>query len=339
MLRSVAAGRPTESGQNRAARPRWTAPRQRGSLAPRSNANHAANDESRWTLAADGLKYATADDGVRLAYRVVGDAPTVVLVPAASWIGADLEPLAKQHTCVFYDVRGQGLSDAVSNDQIGFERDVADLGCLLDQLEGAPETVHLLGWSYYGAVAVRFAFASPERVARVVLAAPIAPRANPHWRTYLDNFGKRLDAAAFAALEAQRREGLRERDPAAWCRVHNELLLKVYVADPASLARMKSTPCVRPNLDPETVNQQMLRIMEGMGAYDWRNEMAGMQVPTLIVHGDDDPVPIEGSHEWVDTLADARLEILEGSGHLPWIEMPDRFFPPVESFLGGDDDA
>ena len=48
----------------------------------------------------------------------------------------------------------------------------------------------------------------------------------------------------------------------------------------------------------------MLKVIEGMGDYDWREEMAGLEVPTLILHGDQDPVPLQGSHEWVDVLAD-----------------------------------
>ena len=96
---------------------------------------------------------------------------------------------------------------------------------------------------------------------------------------------------------------------------------------------MKSSPCVQPNLDPEAVNKQMLRIIEAMGDYDWRQEMKGLAVPTLILHGDRDPVPLQGSHDWTEVLANVRLTVLEGCGHLPWIEQPDRFFPEVEAFL------
>lgn len=276
-------------------------------------------------------EYVTTDDGLRLALRRHGDAGPIVIVPSLSWLGADLRPLAEHVQLVCYDHRGQGRSDRATDRQIGFERDVADLECIRAGI-GA-ERIALLGWSYHGAVAARFAWAHADRVERMVLVGPVAPRAAPHWREYLQAFGGSLDVARLRELETQRRAGLKDRDPAAFCRAHTDLILRVYVADPSCLLAMKSSPCVQPNLDPEIVNKQMLRVIEGMGDYDWRDEMAGLAVPTLILHGDHDPVPLQGSREWTEVLADVRLTVLEGCGHLPWLEQPDRFFPQVEAFL------
>jgi pimeloyl-ACP methyl ester carboxylesterase len=36
------------------------------------------------------------------------------------------------------------------------------------------------------------------------------------------------------------------------------------------------------------------------------------------------------------TLPDARLIVIEGSGHFPPLERPDVFFPAVNEFLSGD---
>lgn len=282
-------------------------------------------------------RHVTADDGARLAYRCAGGGDRVVIVPAASWLAEDLVPLADHARLVFFDVRGQGASDPVGDDRIGFARDVQDIECLRREL-GA-ELITLLGWSYHGAVAARYAFAHRERVARLLLVAPVAPRAAPHWRQYLESFGKRIDVQGLRALEAMRRARIKEQDPLAWCRAHTKLILEVYVADRAALRGMKASPCVRQDVDPEAVNQQMLKVITGMGDYDWRNEMHGFPVETLILHGDRDPVPLAGSHEWVAALPNARLVVLPGCGHLPWLEQPDRFFPESAAFLRGSADA
>jgi proline iminopeptidase len=282
-----------------------------------------------------GASYVTAEDGVRIAYRKLGRGAGIVVVPAMSWIADDLTPLAGDRTLLFHDIRSQGLSDPAADHQISFQRDVADLECLRSAL--GIERMTLLGWSYHGAVTAHYALLHPDRVERMVLVAPLAPRATPYWRQYLDNFAKRLDIAALRELELRRRDGTKDLDPVAWCRAHTELILRVYVADPTCLRTMKSSPCVRPNLDPEVVNKQILKIIDGLGDYDWRREMAGLRTPLLIVHGDRDPVPLQGSFEWIETLPDARLRVLEGSGHLPWLEQPDHFFPPVNAFLSGED--
>ncbi len=67
--------------------------------------------------------------------------------------------------------------------------------------------------------------------------------------------------------------------------------------------------------------------------------MQGLSIPTLILHGDRDPVPLPGSVEWADTLSDARLVVLEGCGHMPWLEQRERFDAELEAFLGTEDAA
>jgi pimeloyl-ACP methyl ester carboxylesterase len=54
---------------------------------------------------------------------------------------------------------------------------------------------------------------------------------------------------------------------------------------------------------------------------------------TLVIHGDADPLPLEGSKEWVEALPNARLVVIPRAGHYPHAEQPERFFPEVEAFL------
>ncbi len=279
----------------------------------------------------DELRYFKTHDGLRLAYRVVGAGSPTVIAPAMGWIAEDLRPLGNQRAMVFFDIPGNGPSDPATDDQVGYERDVDDVEALRWTL--GLDRIALFGWSYHGAVSVGYARRHRERVERIVLTAPLAPRAQPHWNSYLQSFSRTLDLDVLQRLERERKAGLPERDPEAWCALHNELILRVYVQDPACLERMKSVPCAAPNLDPELINRQMLRIIDGMGEYDWRAELQSLDCPVLIVHGDRDPVPVAGSYEWAEALPNARLEVFEDCGHLPWLEQPDRFFPLVQEFL------
>ena len=56
----------------------------------------------------------------------------------------------------------------------------------------------------------------------------------------------------------------------------------------------------------------------------------------LIVHGDKDrSAPYGGGREWAMTFPNARLVTVEGAGHAPWIESPERVLPAITGFLDG----
>jgi pimeloyl-ACP methyl ester carboxylesterase len=52
--------------------------------------------------------------------------------------------------------------------------------------------------------------------------------------------------------------------------------------------------------------------------------------------GTDDLVPEEASREWAAHAGDARFLRIEGSGHHPYLERPQEFFPAADVFFNGD---
>jgi pimeloyl-ACP methyl ester carboxylesterase len=62
-------------------------------------------------------------------------------------------------------------------------------------------------------------------------------------------------------------------------------------------------------------------------------ELAGCRAPALVVCGGEDQVtPPEGNRK-IATALGARFELIEGIGHLPYIEAPERFNALVAEFL------
>jgi pimeloyl-ACP methyl ester carboxylesterase len=55
------------------------------------------------------------------------------------------------------------------------------------------------------------------------------------------------------------------------------------------------------------------------------SEFSHIDLPTLVIHGDYDPHPIEGIRPFLETcISDIRFEILPRCGHYPWIEKQGR---------------
>jgi pimeloyl-ACP methyl ester carboxylesterase len=65
-----------------------------------------------------------------------------------------------------------------------------------------------------------------------------------------------------------------------------------------------------------------------------RSFLPSIETPTLIVWGSEDAVtPLNCGEIYRDEIKGARLTVLEGVGHMPEIESPDRFVEVVRQFL------
>ncbi len=67
---------------------------------------------------------------------------------------------------------------------------------------------------------------------------------------------------------------------------------------------------------------------------DLRDLLSSVRAPALIIWGDRDrEVPRSSMEIMARRIRGARLEVLEGAGHFPYIDMPDRFAHLVRGFL------
>src|SRR5690242_5210536 len=253
-------------------------------------------------------------DGLRLSYQIMGDGPDTVIIPAASWLAADFEPLAEEHTLLFYDQRSRGQSDAVADaSQIGIQHEVSDLEAARQHV--GVETFALVGWSYLGAVTTLYAAAHPARVSRLLLLGPMSPRDYPYDDPRNLDAEARLDPAGLKRLEAMQAAGTDTSDPLTYSREHWRVYLPLQMGNPAGLARMRSAPWNFPNEHPGAIDATFDALFATLGARDWRPQAAAVKVSTLVVHGMDDLFPVASSREWAASFPDARLFPMQGVGH------------------------
>jgi pimeloyl-ACP methyl ester carboxylesterase len=81
-------------------------------------------------------QFLSVEDGLRLRYRTLGTGADVVVIPGACWLDGDWELLVRGRRLVFYDSRGRGGSDAVSDPtMLGMRQEVHDLEALRQHLD------------------------------------------------------------------------------------------------------------------------------------------------------------------------------------------------------------
>jgi pimeloyl-ACP methyl ester carboxylesterase len=73
-------------------------------------------------------------------------------------------------------------------------------------------------------------------------------------------------------------------------------------------------------------------VWRSLGDLDITDQLGGLRVPTLVVHGRHDPIPLE-SAECLAAALHGNLSVFEFSGHLPFIEEPDLFVSVLDEFL------
>jgi pimeloyl-ACP methyl ester carboxylesterase len=65
--------------------------------------------------------------------------------------------------------------------------------------------------------------------------------------------------------------------------------------------------------------------LRATATHDTSARLGQITAPTTIVHGDQDlMLDVSNAHQIAGLMPHARLEILEGAGHVFWIEQPER---------------
>jgi len=262
-----------------------------------------------------------AVEGARLFTLTVGDGPDPLVMlhggPGAShdYLRPQLDALAEpgRRRLFYYDQRGSGRSALDAGVRPGgWQAHVADLEAVREHLER--DRLELLGYSWGALLAMLYAIEHPSRMARLALVSP-APAALRE-RTLM----KERMAAALQrpAVEEMRRT----LDPADR-RARFALAVSSYFVDPRRALE----------LSPFVVKQAAEdAIWRSLGDYDLRPRLRELDVPSLVVHGREDPIPIETAQATADALG-AELVTLPACGHVPYVEAPAPLFAALRRFL------
>jgi proline iminopeptidase len=265
--------------------------------------------------------------GVDLFVRRIGAGPPVVVLhggPGAdhNYLLPGFDALADGRELIYYDQRGGGRSPVARDVPVGWTEHVADLDALREAWE--LERLTLAGYSWGGLLALLYALEHRHRVARLALISPA-----PSWRAarerFESRFGQRnLDPAFQEARRALRESGLRERDPDAFNQRIFELSVAPYFHDPERARDL--TPF-------RVVGRTQQEVWASLGDFDLRDRLPALRgIPSLVLHGEDDPIPVEAARTTADLLG-AVFHPVPRCGHVPYVEAHEEFARIVGGFL------
>ena len=205
---------------------------------------------------------------------------------------------------VLYDHRGAGRSATLDG-----EHTIADLATdavgLLDAL--AIDTAHVVGISMGGMVAQDLVLQAPERVRTLTLGCtfPGGPDAT---MTDMTVVGMLAEAVLSGDQERKMRVGY-------------EVMIAAEYAEQEGAYELYSELAAQ---YPAPIPVLMAQLSAIMG-HDTSRRLPEVQAPTLVIHGTEDRLMDVSNGELIARLIPgARLELLEGSGHMFFWEQPER---------------
>jgi DNA-binding NarL/FixJ family response regulator len=239
------------------------------------------------------VQYATTSDGYSIAFTIQGDGPTLICLPfvfshaQTVWTGSSATPLlqklATRFRVVYYDSRGQGLSQRGLPAGTPIESLLLDLRAVIDKLQ--PEPVVLFADNVFCHVAVRFAVENAHRVAALVLLQPSASNEQSNWFTSI----VRQNWDHFLSLQV----GLASPDGSEDARVSEQ-----------RVAGIKA----------RTTREDFLVLLQWSSSSDISDALPRLGVPSLVLHpGHQNLLTQEACAHIAALIPNSRMVVLSGA--------------------------
>lgn len=175
-----------------------------------------------------------------------------------------------------------------------------------------------VGWSLGGFVALAAAQRFPQTVAKLVLVGATPKYVqSPDWPhamslTVLEQFAQNLEQDYAATLE-------------------RFLSLQMAAGEDRAVLRRLRDEMFRYGEPPAVALHEGLRLLK---EEDRRATLPGIAIPALVIHGERDRItPVAAARFLASSLPQARLELIPGAGHAPFLSHPALFVEQLKGFI------
>lgn len=270
------------------------------------------------------MAYAKTDDGVKLYYEEAGSGTPVVFVHEfggdhRSW-ESQMRYFSRRHRCVTFAARGYPPSDVPESDKAYSQlRAVEDIVAVMDAT--GMKKAHIVGLSMGGFATLHFGLEHADRALSLVVAGAGYGAEKQHEAYFRDvslevarqfqTQGSETFARTYALGPS--RVQFQNKDPRGWQEFATQL------GEHSALGAantMRGVQARRPSI------------------YDLEARLKEMQVPTLVIVGDEDDHCLQPGIFMKKAIPACGLLILPKTGHTLNLEEPDHFNRFITDFVG-----
>lgn len=265
------------------------------------------------------IQFVQRNDGVKLAYSIFGQGPTLLFPPP--WV-TDLAflledefclkfwmTLADYFTIVIYDKHGCGQSDR-DRKEFTPESDLFDLTTIIEALD--LNKFILFGISAAGPLSVEYSAQHPHKVTSLVL---------------YGTFVRGKDTG-----KADVRSALITLIKSAWG-LGSRALTDIFIP-----SAPKEVHEVYAKFQRESCTAEIAyKLMELNYVFDVTDLLSKVKVPTLVLHREKDKIaPLAQGRKLAMEIPSARFKVFKGDIHLPWLGDTSGIIQEILEFTGRD---
>jgi pimeloyl-ACP methyl ester carboxylesterase len=270
--------------------------------------------------------------GGLIAWEVYGTGePPIMFVPPWQIVHsriwkAQIPEFARRHRVIAWDARGNGRSDRPRDPAAHRTRArAADLGAVLDA--AGLEAVVLVGLSSSSGPMIVFTAQHPERVLGLVFVCPASPFGEP---------SRGSDVPFEEPLGSD--EGWRKENIHFWrrdFRTYLEYFFAEAFPEAHSTKQREDGVDYALTTDPETL-AATIRASGSVDLVTFASMCASIDRPTLVIQGTDDRIShVTQGFGLAEAIHGARLELIEGGGHIANARDPVRVNLLIRAFVRG----
>lgn len=279
--------------------------------------------------------FVQVDQG-KLYYQSFGSGTPIIVLHGGpgldqTYLLPQMLALAKDHEVIFYDQRGSGksLDTSVTPTLINTMQFVKDLDALRVHL--GLNKVILLGHSWGGFLAMNYAIKYPDHVSALIL-MNTGPADFKGQKAFAQEYAKRTQSIK-NEISAFSDEKAFEKLSADKINKMYKALFTVYFYNPKDVSELTL------NMS-EGSDKSGYKVLKVMSDTSWLKpetnlfpQLEKLNVPTLIIHGQEDIIPLWTAKKIKDAIPQAQMITLEECGHFSYIEKPDQLFSRIDLFL------
>ncbi len=272
-------------------------------------------------------------NGAKLFCRTMGQGKPLIVLHGGPGLSQDyLQPqlfkLAEDNFVIFYDQRSCGRSTGeFSNETINLTTFVQDL----EQLRKAfhYDKISILGHSWGGFLALNYAIRHPEQVDNLILVNTF-PTTSEGAALFLEEYYKRMAPYQAEICAIKSSQGYQEGSPDVMEHYYR-IIFAAYMYNPENVNLLNLRMTAEAFLNDRKVNGLFAESLF-MKPYSMTDALKQLNVPTLIIHGEEDVIPAITAKALHENIKGSKYVLIPKCGHMAYAEAPYEFFKAVHDF-------